>query len=140
MPDSLLIAANSHSHKISRTSCKSKSLKNCSNTPYRFCLFYLLIILFTISKNDHWFVIKNYRSLHSHILKMAKHNLNRLRVVLAERNITNKWLAEQLGVTPNTVSAWVTNSKQPSLETFYKISMRLKVDIRDLLQPTFPKK
>jgi len=71
---------------------------------------------------------------------MSKPNINRLRVVLAEMNITNKWLAEHLGVTQNTVSKWVTNTKQPSVETFYKISLLLKVDIRELFEPTFPKR
>jgi len=67
---------------------------------------------------------------------MSKHNINRLRIILAEKNITNKWLAERLGVTQNTVSKWVTNTKQPSVETFYKIAIVLNVDIRDLFEPT----
>jgi len=71
---------------------------------------------------------------------MSKPSINRLRVVLAEKNITNKWLAEQMGVTQNTVSKWVTNTKQPSVETFYRISLLLKIDIRDLFESTFPKK
>lgn len=71
---------------------------------------------------------------------MVSKNINRLRVILAEQDITNKWLAEQLGVAPNTVSSWVTNSKQPSVETFVKISHLLKIDIREFFEPTYPKK
>jgi putative transcriptional regulator len=66
---------------------------------------------------------------------MDKLNINRLRVILADKNITNRWLADQLGVTEGTVSRWTTNSKQPSVDTFYKIAVLLKVDIRDLFEP-----
>lgn len=52
---------------------------------------------------------------------MANKNLNRIKVMLAERNQTNKWLAEQLGKDPATVSKWVTNASQPSLEMFSKL-------------------
>lgn len=66
--------------------------------------------------------------------------INRLKVVLAEKGITNKWLAERLEVRENTVSKWVRNETQPSIPTMYKISLLLKVDIRDLFNPTFPTK
>ena len=46
---------------------------------------------------------------------MAK--LNRIRVVLAERDLNNKWLADRLGKDQATVSKWVTNTTQPNLET-----------------------
>jgi putative transcriptional regulator len=71
---------------------------------------------------------------------MTKININRLRVVLAEQSRTNRWLAEKLEVNENTVSQWVTNNKQPSLETLYKVAMVLKVDIRELLESTLAKK
>ena len=67
---------------------------------------------------------------------MSKTNINRLRVVLAEQNKTNRWLAEQLNVNEGTVSRWITNNKQPSIETFYKISVLLKIDIKDLFEST----
>ncbi len=72
--------------------------------------------------------------------KSGKVNLNRLRIVLAERDKTNRWLADELGVTEGTVSKWVTNTHQPSLETLYQISLIFKMDIRDLIESTFPKK
>ena len=71
---------------------------------------------------------------------MGKLILNRLRVVLAEKSKTNRWIAEQLKVNENTVSKWTTNTQQPSLLMFYKIAVLLEVDIRDLLEPTLGKK
>lgn len=60
-------------------------------------------------------------------------NLNRLKAVLADVGQTNKWLAEQLGKDPVTVSKWCTNTSQPDLQTLAKISKLLKVNIRELL-------
>jgi DNA-binding XRE family transcriptional regulator len=71
---------------------------------------------------------------------MDKKQINRIRVVLAEQNRTNKWLAEQLGVSEITVSRWVNNTQQPAVEIFLDIANVLKVDIRDLFEPTLPKK
>jgi putative transcriptional regulator len=70
----------------------------------------------------------------------AKNNLNRLRIILAERNKTNRWLADQLGVTEGTVSKWATNTHQPPLERLYDISVIFKIDIHDLIESTLPKK
>ena len=63
-------------------------------------------------------------------------DINRLKVVLAEQKRTNKWLAEQLGKDPASVSKWCTNASQPSLETFVEIARSLNVDVKDLLWPT----
>lgn len=63
-------------------------------------------------------------------------DLNRLKIVLAEQKKTNKWLAEQLGKDPATVSKWCTNSSQPGLETLRKIAEIFDIDIRDLINPT----
>ncbi|MCI9030321.1 helix-turn-helix transcriptional regulator [Barnesiella sp. CU968] len=65
--------------------------------------------------------------------------LNRLKVVLAEKRRTNKWLAQQLGKDPATVSKWCTNTAQPSLETLSEIAMSLEVDVKDLLQSSIRK-
>ena len=48
--------------------------------------------------------------------------INRIKAVLAEKNRTSKWLAEQLNKDPATVSKWCTNSSQPSIEVFIKIA------------------
>lgn len=57
-------------------------------------------------------------------------NLNRLKVVLCEKKRTSKWLAQQLGVNPTTVSKWCTNTTQPDLYTIAKIADLLQVDKR----------
>jgi transcriptional regulator with XRE-family HTH domain len=65
---------------------------------------------------------------------MAAKNLNRIKVMLAERNLTNKRLAEQVGKDPATVSKWVTNASQPSLEMIFKIAEVLKCNYTDLIR------
>ena len=60
-------------------------------------------------------------------------DIDRLKVVLAEKKRTNKWLAEQLGKDPGTVSKWCTNTMQPNLETLVEIAKVLEVDTKDLL-------
>lgn len=62
-------------------------------------------------------------------------DINRIKVVLAEQKRTNKWLAQQLGKDPATVSKWCTNTAQPSLETLSEIARCLNVDLRSLLNP-----
>ena len=64
-----------------------------------------------------------------------KRDINRLKVLLAEKKRTNKWLAEQLGKDQATVSKWCTNASQPSLEMLLKIAETLEVDMKDLLWP-----
>ena len=61
-------------------------------------------------------------------------DLNRIKVMLAEKKRTNKWLAEQLGVNAATVSKWCTNSSQPSLDMLSKIAETLKVDYTELVR------
>lgn len=61
-------------------------------------------------------------------------DLNRIKVVLADKKKTNKWLAEQLGCSTTTVSKWCTNNSQPPMETFIKIAKVLKVEINELLR------
>ncbi len=60
-------------------------------------------------------------------------NLNRLKAVLADSGKTNKWLAEQLSKDPVTISKWCTNTTQPDMYSFAKISDLLNVNIRELL-------
>ena len=60
-------------------------------------------------------------------------DINRIKVVLVEKKRTNKWLAEQLGVNPTTVSKWCTNSSQPDLGNLLKSADLLGVDIKELL-------
>ena len=64
-------------------------------------------------------------------------DINRLKVVLAEKKRTNKWLCEQLNVNTSTVSKWCTNSSQPDIETLIKISHLLDVELNDLVNKDF---
>lgn len=59
--------------------------------------------------------------------------INRLKVILAEKDKTNKWLAEKLGKSNVTVSRWCTNEVQPSMETLLEIAKLMDVDIKELL-------
>ena len=61
-------------------------------------------------------------------------DLNRIKVIKKKKKRTNKWLAEQLGVNPATVSKWCTNSSQPSLDMLGKIAEALKVDYTELVR------
>ena len=65
---------------------------------------------------------------------MESKKLNRLRVVIAEKNLSNKWLSEQLGVGQATISKWVTNTSQPNLEMLIKISKLLEIDVNELIR------
>ena len=67
---------------------------------------------------------------------MENRQLNRIKVVLAEKNKTNKWLAQQLDKDPATVSKWCTNSCQPSLETLVRIAEILDLELNDLVRVT----
>jgi putative transcriptional regulator len=67
-------------------------------------------------------------------------DINRLKVVLAEKKRTGKWLAEQIGKDVATVLKWCTNTSQPSIETFIEIAKVLDVDVRELIVPTAPQK
>ena len=65
---------------------------------------------------------------------MEGKDLNRLKVVLAEKKRTNKWLAEQIGVDQATVSKWCTNSAQPNLENLMEIARCLEINVNELLR------
>lgn len=65
--------------------------------------------------------------------RTKRQKLNRIKAVLAETGHTGKWLAEQLGKDPVTISKWCTNTSQPDLYTLNEISNILSLDMRDLL-------
>ena len=60
-------------------------------------------------------------------------NLNRIKVALVERHKTSKWLAVQMEKSDTTVSRWVSNKTQPSLEQLFEIARHLNMDVKDLL-------
>ena len=57
-----------------------------------------------------------------------------MKVVMAERMVTNKELGEMLGKDTATISRWVTNTSQPTLESLIEIAKALKCDIGDLVR------
>lgn len=63
-------------------------------------------------------------------------DINRLKIVLVERKKTGKWLAEQLGKNPSTVSKWCSNVSQPDLAILVKVASLLKVDVQELINTT----
>ena len=62
--------------------------------------------------------------------------MNRIKVVLAEKQRTNRWLAEQTGKSENTISGWCSNKSQPSIAQLQEIANLLDVDVRVLIRPT----
>ncbi len=77
----------------------------------------------------------NYVLLHiiESLIKMERKKINRLKVVLAEKGMTNKQLAEILQKDPAVISKWVTNTAQPNVEMFIQLAKILKVSVNDLL-------
>lgn len=73
------------------------------------------------------------------LLIMAEFSYNRIKAELAEQHLTNKWLAEQMGKSETTVSRWVSNKAQPSVEQLYEIARLLKVEVFSLLKSTIEK-
>lgn len=62
--------------------------------------------------------------------------MNRIKAVLAEKQLTSKWLAQELGKAENTVSRWCSNKVQPSLENLVEIAKVLDIEVRMLITPT----
>lgn len=61
---------------------------------------------------------------------------NRIKAVLADKHKTCKWLAQEIGMSENTVSRWCSNRLQPSLPQLGKMAFLLDVDVRELLKST----
>ena len=64
---------------------------------------------------------------------MANKDINRIKVVLADKKKTNKWLAEHLGKDQTTISKWCTNTSQPDLGSLIKTAKLLGVELADLV-------
>lgn len=62
--------------------------------------------------------------------------LNRIKVMLAEKDKTNRWLAEHIDKSQVTISRWVNQTVQPSLKDLYRIAELLDVEVRELIEPT----
>lgn len=70
------------------------------------------------------------------MINQQKKAIYRIKAVLAEKQLSDKWLANEISRTENTVSRWCSNKVQPFLENLLKIAKALKVDVRDLLKST----
>lgn len=70
------------------------------------------------------------------MINQQKKAIYRIKAVLAEKQLSGKWLANEIGRTENTVSRWCSNKVQPFLENLLEIAKALKVDVRDLLRST----
>ena len=60
-------------------------------------------------------------------------DVNRIKLVLVEKKRTSKWLSEQMGGNPSTVSKWCTNTSQPDITSLLRIADLLEVDIKELI-------
>lgn len=94
------------------------------------------MILIFVWDNTHKIV-----SLYLSILQRSKVNqqmkaINRIKAVLPEKQVSGKWLANEIGRTENTISRWCSNKVQPSLENLFEIAEVLKVDVRELIKST----
>jgi len=89
-----------------------------------------LIVLLFGGKIVSFVSVYNYNKVQFIWIRME----NRIKVVLADKKRTNKWLSQQLECAPTTVSKWCTNASQPPMETFVKIAELLDVDINELLR------
>ena len=74
---------------------------------------------------------------HNKVQSIMDKDINRIKVVLAEKKRTNKWLSEQLGCAPTTVSKWCTNTSQPPMETYLRIAKQLEVEIVELFNKQY---
>ena len=68
---------------------------------------------------------------------MTKKDINRIKIVLVENKRTAKWLADELGKDPATVSKWCTNSAQPDIQTFIRIASLLGVEVETLFNKEY---
>lgn len=95
----------------------------CEQTPF----FVKVKLIFTnVRKNEKINIFTPYAII------MSKKAINRLKVVLVEKNLSSKWLAEQLGKNEATISRWCTNEVQPPIKTFIKIAEKLNVRLTSL--------
>ena len=72
-------------------------------------------------------------TLTSQFMGTQRRRLNRIKIVLIEKDKSNLWLSEKMGVTPAAVSRWCTNDAQPNLDTLFKIAKVLGVEVTELL-------
>lgn len=94
------------------------------------------IIFIYVWRNNLKSVSLYLRILQYTMINQQKKAINRIKAVLAEKQLPGKWLANEIGRTENTVSLWCSNKVQPSLENLLEIAKVLKVNVRELLRST----
>lgn len=95
--------------------------------------------VFELCQDNNRVIHENFIPLHQSLIYTNSNlmaNLNRLKLVLVEKDKTGKWLSEQLGKSTCTVSKWCKNTVQPDLNTLDKIAKLLNIDVKDLLNDT----
>ena len=107
--------------------------KDYKNSLLGFLYTKLIIFLLLIRLNHIFCVYLRSNTEHHMSNNGRKEALNRLKVVLVEKEKTSRWLAEQLGKTEHTVSRWCQNKTQPSIVQLNEIAQVLDVDVRVLI-------
>lgn len=98
--------------------------------PTRLLNYHYQVNVYQNMINSHLYLLP----LHTNfIYNMMDSSINRIRVVLAEQNKTNRWLAEQMGKSEITISRWVQNKSQPSLEQLLQVAKLLSISPKDLI-------
>lgn len=92
----------------------------CFEKSFRFCKIFSYLLRLYVE--------------HINVVNMGNKRINRLKIILAEKEKSNNWLAEQLGRDKATISKWCTNTSQPDIETFIRISKLLNVELADLVR------
>ena len=93
-----------------------------------------LTLKLDVSKNIDTFVYNLTTKIQIKMSNNQQIVMNRIKVVLVEKQKTNRWLAEQLGKSENTISRWCSNKSQPSIVQLQEIANLLDVDVRMLLK------
>ncbi|EYA95145.1 putative DNA-binding protein [Bacteroides fragilis str. S38L5] len=67
------------------------------------------------------------------VIQYVTMKLNRIKTILVDKDLSQKWLSEQIGKSFSTTNAYCCNRQQPNLETLYKIAQLLSVELKDLI-------
>lgn len=98
-------------------------------TQFYLSYMYFIVLLF-IRLNFFFIILPSCKHIKIWLIK----KINRIKVMLAEKGRTNKWLAVQVGKDPATISKWCTNAAQPSLEMLLQVAKVLEVEVKDLIR------
>lgn len=114
---------------------ESEKKNLCNRNNWCFLQIFCVFNLFLSVRRIYLAKILYLCTLNTHYYFMDSKHLNRIKVALAEKEKTNKWLAEQLGKDQATISKWVTNTTQPNLEMLLQIAKVLEVNVNELVRP-----